>query len=136
VLDGYVQHVISFIDPAIIKPFRTVLDAGCGMGGLVAPPLFKPCLQDDALCFTIDGTFPTHEANPLIERNRRDIVERVKSTGAEIGIAWDGDADRCFFIDGRRRVRLRRFRDGALAEAFLLKEPGPPSSTTCAPATR
>ena len=124
-LDGYVQHVLSFIDPAIIKPFRTVLDAGCGMGGLVAPPLFKalPC-KVDALCFTIDGTFPTHEANPLIEENRRDIVERVKSTGAEIGIAWDGDADRCFFIDDDGEFVSGDFVTALLAHAFMLKEPG------------
>ena len=78
ILPGYVKHVMSFIDPSIIKPFNTVLDAGCGMGGLVAPELFKalPC-KTTRLCFGIDGTFPTHEANPLIEENRRDIVERV-----------------------------------------------------------
>ncbi len=125
VLDGYVRHVLSFIDPAIIKPFRTVLDAGCGMGGLVAPALFKalPC-KVDALCFTVDGTFPTHEANPLIEENRRDIVERVKSTGAEIGIAWDGDADRCFFIDEDGEFVSGDFVTALLAHAFMLKEPG------------
>ena len=125
VLEGYVQHVLSFIDPAIIKPFRTVLDAGCGMGGLVAPPLFKalPC-KVDALCFTVDGTFPTHEANPLIEENRRDIVERVKSTGAQIGIAWDGDADRCFFIDEDGEFVSGDFVTALLAHAFMLKEPG------------
>ncbi len=124
VLDGYVRHVLSFIDPAIIKPFRTVLDAGCGMGGLVAPPLFKalPC-KVDALCFTVDGTFPTHEANPLIEENRRDIVERVRSTGAEIGIAWDGDADRCFFIDEDGEFVSGDFVTALLSEAFMLKEP-------------
>src|SRR5262249_35279864 len=100
ILDGYVKHVLSFIDVSIVKPFNTVLDAGCGMGGLVAPELFKhlPC-KTDRLCFTIDGTSPTHEANPLIEENRRDIVERVVRDRADIGIAWDGDADRCFFID-------------------------------------
>ncbi len=125
VLDGYVRHVLGFIDPAIIKPFRTVLDAGCGMGGLVAPALFKalPC-KVDALCFTVDGTFPTHEANPLIEENRRDIVERVKSTGAEIGIAWDGDADRCFFIDEDGEFVSGDFVTALLAHAFMLKEPG------------
>ncbi len=123
-LDGYVQHVLSFIDPAIIKPFRTVLDAGCGMGGLVAPALFKalPC-KVDALCFTVDGTFPTHEANPLIEENRRDIVERVRSTGAEIGIAWDGDANRCFFIDEDGEFVSGDFVTALLSEAFMLKEP-------------
>src|SRR6187549_2302265 len=78
ILPGYVKHVMSFIDPSIIKPFNTVLDAGCGMGGLVAPELFKalPC-KTTQLCFDIDGTFPTHEANPLIEENRRDIVQQV-----------------------------------------------------------
>ena len=125
VLDGYVKHVLSFIDPAIIKPYKTVLDAGCGMGGLVAPPLFKalPC-KVDALCFDVDGTFPTHEANPLIEENRRDIVARVRATRAEIGIAWDGDADRCFFIDEDGEFVAGDFVTALLAEAFMLKEPG------------
>jgi len=125
VLDGYVKHVLSFIDPAIIKPYRVVLDAGCGMAGLVAPALFKalPC-KVDALCFDVDGTFPTHEANPLIEENRRDIVERVKASRAEIGIAWDGDADRCFFIDEDGEFVSGDFVTALLAEAFMLKEPG------------
>src|SRR5688572_22637655 len=84
IMDGYVKHVLSFIDPAILKPFRVVLDAGCGMGGLVAPEIFKtlPC-RTEQLCFTVDGTFPTHEANPLIEENRRDIVAKVRADRAE-----------------------------------------------------
>ena len=125
ILDGYVKHVLGFIDPSIIKPFKVVLDAGCGMAGLAAPELFKalPC-KVDALCFTIDGTFPTHEANPLIEENRPDIVARVKATRAEIGIAWDGDADRCFFIDEDGEFISGDFVTALLAEAFLLKEPG------------
>src|SRR4051812_10831909 len=65
-LPGYVKHVMRFIDPSIIKPFNTVLDAGCGMAGLVAPELFKPLpCKTTRMCFEIDGTFPTHEANPL-----------------------------------------------------------------------
>jgi phosphomannomutase len=125
ILDGYVAHVLGFIDPSIIKPFRVVLDAGSGMAGLAAPEIFKalPC-KVDALCFTVDGTFPTHEANPLIEENRRDIVARVRSTHAEIGIAWDGDADRCFFIDEDGEFISGDFVTALLAEAFLLKEPG------------
>jgi phosphomannomutase len=125
VLPGYVRHVLSFIDPSIIKPFNTVLDAGCGMGGLVAPELFKalPC-KVTPLCFTIDGTFPTHEANPLIEENRRDIVEQVIKQKADVGIAWDGDADRCFFIDGDGEFVSGDFITALLAEAFMLKEPG------------
>src|SRR3982750_4586731 len=87
VLGEYVEHVMSFIDPAVIRPFNVVLDAGCGMGGLVAPKLFErlPC-RTTPLCFTIDGTFPTHEANPLIEENRRDIGARVVAEKAEVGM--------------------------------------------------
>jgi phosphomannomutase len=125
VLDSYVDHVMSFIDPGAIAPFNVVLDAGSGMGGLVAPRLFDrlPC-RTTRLCFTIDGNFPNHEANPLIEENRRDIVERVVAEKADIGIAWDGDADRCFFIDGSGGFVPGDFVTALLAEAFLLKHPG------------
>ena len=124
ILQGYTRHVMSFIDPAIIQPFHTVLDAGCGMAGLVAPELFRllPC-KTERLCFTIDGTFPTHEANPLIEENRRDISERVVRDHADAGIAWDGDADRCFFIDGDGEFVPGDFVTALLAEAFFLKDP-------------
>ena len=102
-----------------------MLDAGSGMGGLVAPKLFDrlPC-RTTRLCFEIDGRFPNHEANPLIEENRRDIVERVVAEKADIGIAWDGDADRCFFIDGTGEFISGDFVTALLAEAFLLKHPG------------
>jgi phosphomannomutase len=125
VLDDYVEHVMSFIDPSIVKPFSVVLDAGNGIAGMVAPKLFErlPC-KVDALCFEVDGTFPNHEANPLIEENRRDIVERVVATKADIGIAWDGDADRVFFIDGTGEFIAGDFVTALLAEAFLLKHPG------------
>ena len=124
-LDDYVSHVLGFIDPASIKPFNVVLDAGSGMGGLVAPKLFEHlACKTTRLCFEIDGTFPNHEANPLIEENRRDIVERVVAERADIGIAWDGDADRCFFIDGGGEFVPGDFVTALLAEAFLLKEPG------------
>jgi phosphomannomutase len=125
VMDDYVKHVMSFIDPSIIKPFNVVLDAGSGMAGLVAPKLFErlPC-RTTRLCFEVDGTFPNHEANPLIEENRRDIVERVVKERADIGIAWDGDADRCFFIDGTGEFIAGDFVTALLAEAFLLRHPG------------
>jgi phosphomannomutase len=125
VLEPYVAHVMSFIDVSVIKPFNVVLDAGSGMGGLVAPKLFErlPC-KTTRLCFEIDGRFPNHEANPLIEENRRDIVERVIAEKADIGIAWDGDADRCFFIDGTGEFVSGDFVTALLAEAFLLKHPG------------
>jgi phosphomannomutase len=124
-LDEYVEHVMSFIDPGVIRPFNVVLDAGSGMAGLVAPKLFDrlPC-RTTRLCFDIDGRFPNHEANPLIEENRRDIVERVRAENADVGIAWDGDADRCFFIDGTGEFISGDFITALLAEAFLLKSPG------------
>jgi phosphomannomutase len=76
------------------------------------------------LCFEVDGRFPNHEANPLIEDNRRHIVERVVAEQADIGIAWDGDADRCFFIDGTGAFISGDFVTALLAEAFLLRHPG------------
>jgi len=89
----------------------------------VAPRLFDrlPC-QTTRLCFDIDGRFPNHEANPLIEENRRDIVARVVADHADVGIAWDGDADRCFFIDGAGEFVSGDFITALLAEAFLLKD--------------
>ncbi len=124
-LDAYVARVMGFVEPGAIKPFKVVLDAGSGMAGLVAPRLFDqlPC-QTTRLCFDVDGTFPNHEANPLIEKNRRDIVERVIAEKADIGIAWDGDADRCFFIDGSGEFIAGDFITALLAEAFLMKSPG------------
>ena len=125
IIAPYVDHVMSFIDRSIIRPFNVVLDAGSGMGGLIAPKLFDrlPC-KTTKLCFEIDGRFPNHEANPLIEENRRDIVERVVTEKADIGIAWDGDADRCFFIDGAGEFISGDFITALLSEAFLLKHPG------------
>src|SRR4029077_9949890 len=123
-LDAYAAHVLNFIDKSVIKPFNVVLDAGSGMGGLVAPRLFDrlPC-RTTRPCFEIDGRFPNHEANPLIEENRRDIVERVVADKADVGIAWDGDADRCFFVVGTGGFVPGDFVTALLAEAFLLKHP-------------
>jgi phosphomannomutase len=125
VFGDYVRHVLSFIDPSVVKPFNVVLDAGNGIAGMVAPKLFErlPC-RVAALCFEVDGTFPNHEANPLIEENRRDIVERVIRDKADVGIAWDGDADRCFFIDGFGEFIAGDFITALLAELFLIKHPG------------
>jgi len=126
VVDDYVRHVMSFIDVSILKPFNIVLDAGNGIAGMVAPLLFNglPKKKLTTLCFEVDGTFPNHEANPLIEENRRDITERVIAEKADIGIAWDGDADRCFFLDGAGEFVAGDFVTALLAEAFLIKHPG------------
>ncbi|MCY4028809.1 MAG: phosphomannomutase/phosphoglucomutase [Acidobacteria bacterium] len=125
ILDDYVEHVLGFIDPAAVRPYSLVLDAGSGMGGLVAPPLFdRLACRTTRLCFDIDGSFPHHEANPLLEENRRQVVERVTADGADGAIAWDGDADRCFFIDGEGGFVPGDFVTALLAEAFLRKQPG------------
>ncbi|HEX5475422.1 MAG TPA: phosphomannomutase/phosphoglucomutase [Vicinamibacterales bacterium] len=125
IVDEYIAHVLSFIHPAVIEPFDVVLDAGNGIAGFVAPMLFAtlPC-RVTALCFEVDGTFPNHEANPLIEENRRDITARVIQDKADIGIAWDGDADRCFFVDGAGEFIAGDFITALLAEAFLSRHPG------------
>src|SRR4029079_4844396 len=106
--------------------FNIVLDAGSGIAGMVAPLLFKdlPKKKLTTLCFEVDGTFPNHEANPLIEENRRDITEAVVRERADIGIAWDGDADRCFFLDGAGEFIAGDFITALLAEAFLIRHPG------------
>jgi phosphomannomutase len=124
ILEPYINHIMSFIDPSIIHPFKVVADAGNGMAGVVAPKMFGrlPC-QVIEMCFTPDGRFPNHEANPLIEQNRAHIVQRVIQEKADIGIAWDGDADRCFFIDGTGAFVSGDFVTALLAEAFLLKHP-------------
>ena len=125
IMARYVEHVLSFVDEASIKPFKVVLDAGSGVAGIVAPRLFNrlPC-KTTRLCFEVDGTFPNHEANPLIEENRQDITAEVIKQKADIGIAWDGDAYRCFFIDGTGEFIAGDFITALLAEAFLIKSPG------------
>ena len=125
IMDRYVEHVLSFVDEQSIKPFNVVLDAGSGVGGIVAPRLFDrlPC-KTTRLCFEVDGTFPNHEANPLIEENRQDITAEVITQKADVGIAWDGDADRCFFIDGSGEFIAGDFITALLAESFLRKTPG------------
>ncbi len=124
-LDDYLEHILSFVDLGALRPFQLALDAGSGMGGLVAPALFDRLpFQTTTLCFDIDGTFPQHEANPLIAQNRRDLVRQVKRDDADVGIAWDGDADRCFFVDGDGEFVSGDFITALLAEGFLRKEAG------------
>ena len=124
VLGPYIDHIMSFIDPSVIRPFKVVADAGNGMGGIVAREMFArlPCHVIE-MCYEPDGRFPNHEANPLLEENRAHIVERVVAEKADIGIAWDGDADRCFFIDGTGEFISGDFITALLAEAFLMRHP-------------
>ncbi|MEX2107685.1 MAG: phosphomannomutase/phosphoglucomutase [Solirubrobacterales bacterium] len=125
VWEEYRSHALSFIDPEKVKPMRVVVDGGNGMSGpMVGPILSKLGLELEEMYFEPDGEFPDHEPNPLLEENRRLIIERVRSTGADLGIAWDGDADRCFFIDGDGEFCDGDFVCALLARAALARNPG------------
>ena len=125
VWDEFRAHALSFIDPGAVKPMRVVVDGGNGMGGpMVGPILSKLPLQLEEMYFVPDGEFPDHEPNPLLEENRRLIIDRVRSSGADLGIAWDGDADRCFFIDAEGEFCDGDFICALLARSVLRKNPG------------
>jgi phosphomannomutase len=123
--DEYRAHALGFIDPGAIRPMKVVVDGGNGMGGpMIEPILEKLPLALEEMYFVPDGEFPDHEPNPLLEENRRLIMDRVRSTGADLGIAWDGDADRCFFIDGSGEFCDGDFICALLARQVLAKNPG------------
>jgi phosphomannomutase len=115
----------KFIDPSVIREMKVVLDGGNGMAGpMVGPLLDELPIEQVQTYWTPDGNFPDHEPNPLLPENRRFIVEKVLSEGAELGIAWDGDADRCFFIDDTGQFVDGDFLTALLAESILQKDPG------------
>ncbi|HEY9732605.1 MAG TPA: phosphomannomutase/phosphoglucomutase [Drouetiella sp.] len=100
VLEDFAAHCLSFIDSKSIKPFKIAIDTGNGMGGKIIPPVFKhlPC-EIVPLFFELDGSFPNHPANPLEPENIRDLQDAVKKHKCDIGVAFDGDADRMFILD-------------------------------------
>jgi phosphomannomutase len=123
--DDYAEHCLSFIDRAQLRPLKVVLDAGNGMGIVGAEAILPRLpLGLEKMYFELDGSFPNHPPDPLVEENRREIMERVAKTGADLGIAWDGDADRCFFIDDTGRFVPGDFVTALLGEMFCLREPG------------
>jgi phosphomannomutase len=123
--EEYRAHALSFIEPRSVKPMVVVVDGGNGMAGpMIGPILHGLGLDLEEMYFQPDGEFPDHEPNPLLEENRRMIVDRVRATGAGLGIAWDGDADRCFFIDGNGEFCDGDFICALLARAALAKNPG------------
>ena len=125
VTDAYIVHVLGFIDTAKLRPLKLVLDAGNGMGGPTAERVFaKLPFERTDLFFEPDGNFPNHPADPLVEENRRDIIAAVKAKGADLGIAWDGDADRCFFIDDGGEFIPGDFVTALLGAMFAKREKG------------
>ncbi|MGO9789715.1 MAG: phosphomannomutase/phosphoglucomutase [Solirubrobacteraceae bacterium] len=116
---------LQFIDADAIKPLRVVVDGGNGMAGpMVGPLLDKLGLQLEKAYWTPDGSFPDHEPNPLLPENRECIISEVVRLGADLGIAWDGDADRCFFIDDEGTFVDGDFLTALLADTMLRKYPG------------
>ncbi|MEU6212579.1 phosphomannomutase/phosphoglucomutase [Streptomyces sp. NPDC047023] len=101
-LKGYAEHLRSLVDLSSVRPLKVVVDAGNGMGGHTVPTVFEGLpLEVTQMYFELDGTFPNHEANPLDPKNIVDLQARVLAEGADLGIAFDGDADRCFIVDER-----------------------------------
>jgi len=104
-LSGYADHLTTLVDLSGIRPLKVVVDAGNGMGGRTVPAVFGGLPLDVVpLYFELDGAFPNHEANPIDPENLRDLQARVRETGADLGLAFDGDADRCFVVDERARI--------------------------------
>jgi len=125
VYPAYVDKVLSFVDPAAVKTLHVVIDAANGMAGAMLPPVLERLPVDAVRCFfDPDGTFPNHEPNPLLPENREFIVGKVLEEKADLGIAFDGDADRCFFVDDRGEFVPGDFVTALLAESMLEKEPG------------
>jgi phosphomannomutase len=122
---SYVDRVLSFVDLAQIKPLRVVIDAANGMGGAMLPPVLDRLPIDAVRCyFEPDGTFPNHEPNPLLPENREFIVRKTLDEKADLGVAFDGDADRCFFVDDTGEFIPGDFATALLAESILEKDPG------------
>ncbi|MEZ5976117.1 MAG: phosphomannomutase/phosphoglucomutase [Planctomycetota bacterium] len=123
-LADYVRHVLSFAD--VQNPIRLALDASNGMAGHTLPGILAglPNVQADTLFMDPDGTFPNHEANPLKEENLDPVRERVRATGAAIGVGFDGDADRCCFVDETGATVPADLMTALLARDFLARNPG------------
>ncbi len=124
-LAAYAEHLRTLVDLSAIRPLRLVVDAGNGMGGLTVPAVFDGLpLTVHPLYFELDGSFPHHEANPIEPANLRDLQAAVRATGADIGLAFDGDADRCFVVDERAEGVSPSTITALVAERELAREPG------------
>jgi phosphomannomutase len=124
--ERYVERVLSFVDVEAIRPLKVVIDAANGMAGAMLPPVLErlPQLEVVRCYFEPDGTFPNHEPNPLLPENREFIVAKTLEEQADFGVAFDGDADRCFFVDDSGEFVPGDFATALFAEAVLEKEPG------------
>ncbi len=124
-LDQFADHVRGFIDARGLKPLKVIADTANGMGGLVVPEVFKSLpFEIEVMYPELDGTFPNHEANPIQVENLVDLQKRVLETGADIGLAFDGDADRVFLVDEKAQPVSGSLTTALLAGAILKANPG------------
>ncbi|HEY2812320.1 MAG TPA: phosphomannomutase/phosphoglucomutase [Acidimicrobiales bacterium] len=124
-LDDFAAHVRTFVDTSAMRPLRVVADTANGMGGLVVPVVFEPLPFDLEILFEeLDGTFPNHPADPIQPENLRDLIARVQQTKADIGLAFDGDADRVFVVDNEGVPLSGSTTTAIVAKAVLEREPG------------
>jgi len=122
---AFVDKVLSFVDVSALRPLKVVIDAANGMAGAMLPPVLERLPIEAVTChFEPDGTFPNHEPNPLLPENREFIVRKTREEGADFGVAYDGDADRCFFVDDTGEFVPGDFVTALLAETVLAKEGG------------
>ena len=130
-LPGYAEYLKKLVDISGIRPLKVVVDAGNGMAGHTVPQVFEGLpIELVPLYFELDGTFPNHEANPLDPENLRDLQKAVREHQADIGLAFDGDADRCFVVDERGELVSPSVLTALIATRELAREPGARSSTT------
>jgi phosphomannomutase len=125
-LSGFADHVVSFVDVGAIRPLKVVADTANGMGGLVVPAVFErlPQVELEVMYGELDGTFPNHPADPLQPANQRDLQARVVAGGFDVGLAFDGDADRVFVVDETGRGLSGSTTTALLASAILRSHPG------------
>jgi phosphomannomutase len=130
-LKAYAEFLRGLVDLSGSRPLRVVVDAGNGMGGFTVPAVLGDSaglpalpLELDEMYFELDGSFPNHEANPIDPENLRDLQARVRETGADIGLAFDGDADRCFVVDERGELVTPSTLTALIAVRELAKHPG------------
>jgi phosphomannomutase len=124
-LSGYAAHLRTLVDLSGIRPLKVAVDAGNGMGGYTVPRVFEGLAIDVVpLFFALDGNFPNHEANPIDPRNLVDLQNAVVDTNADLGLAFDGDADRCFVVDERGQIVPPSVLTALIAVRELAREPG------------
>jgi phosphomannomutase len=124
-LPGYAEYLRKLVDISGIRPLKVVVDAGNGMGGYTVPTVFEDLpITTVPLYFELDGSFPNHEANPLDPENLRDLQKAVRAHQADIGLAFDGDADRCFVVDERGEIVSPSVLTALIATRELAREPG------------